>query len=1462
MYGLEKPRMIDPLRRFLPVLALLGILLLPPEFNGGLAAQEVPGPGEGFGRIAGRVVSPGHPEGLPRARVQVLDAGGTRVTDNTGAFEIGGLEPGSYTVSVRLKGFAATELHGVTVAESGTSDVFVLLTPAGGATGGGAKGEEEVWATRADRSRRARDDKREAVPAANRQAVNTPAAGPRDSGVGEAAVPLEPSVTVRPLAPSSPGEISARPARISADMRKSLPIHHEARPWGPALSEPPGPQLEARNLKRSARGLTVQAPAVRIRTSGRIEGPAGLALGTPMSQASLLETEGGSPAIPGLKAEAPDRELPEGPQEPPRPQESPQERGEIRTTVRQARAIQVAQALNPGRIVGSVLDQRSGEGLQAALVRVVNTDVVSVSDETGDFFTPPIAPGTYTLEVILEGYETEEVPDVVVEPNGAVLVRVALSADDLDAAEAAEEPEPEPEPLEGLAVTVDREGPTGTDTIPDEPAKAEIPSPDSAVPDSVQGEQEVRVPQDLPPVARIPVQADPTRQAEPVRDTVRIREDSVQAPAQPISPAQSPDSPRAEVEEPPRTEEAPRIDLGPTNLGEGAGRIAGRVVDASSGRPLPTAQVQLVGTDHGTLSDLNGRFRTPLIQSGTYSVRVTLLGYGTAQVDGIVVEPSHTAVVDVALNTEALEIEGITIEARGVRRTSSEAGLLARQRAAASVSDGVSAEQISRSPDSDAADAMTRVTGVSVVDDKFVVVRGLGERYSNTLLNGAELASPEPTKRIVPLDIFSASLLESVVTTKAATPDKPGSFAGGSVELKTKDFPEESLLEVSLSSGYNSLTTFDEIPFYSPRGLDWLAFDGDNRHPDQKIQATEAFAESLRNRWTPALNRVPPNLGIGIDWGGQVGEFDRALGYVLSFDYGTSYKYQPADSFAFAINTGAVPIAQESTHSTTAVDWGLLGNLSKRFGTGHQISLRNILTREAEEQVSEIDAFDNETFSGFLEERKIFQVRYIERTFAQSQLSGQHLFQRLGNSTLQWRVSGSYAGRDEPENRSLNYLRREDGSLEVNVSKLNLFWFRFLDDWLYSGQVDWSTPFSLFDQSDTQVKIGASYRLKDRDLAVELLKLQPPTSGPPDGVGTIRFDPEMLMSPENLGRNVVPLDAGNSGLPYQATDIVGAFYGMLDTRLFTRLRLVGGLRVEQWDLEVEPGGGAEADPTVRLETDYLWSGNLTYSVTDAMNFRLAGYRTVSRPDPREIAPGFFVPVAGECQQRGNSDLNRTTILNGDVRWEWFPNPGELVSLSGFYKDFDDPVVQAIRSRESTCEQTPRNAVSARNIGAEMEVRKNLGFLADALTPFSVAGNLTLVEGDVTGNGLDLPVELELQDQSGLLLNGSLLYQSPDESLTASALVNYFSDRVTRYGIFFNSPTGERVKTPDVVERGRTTLDMKLSKRFGDRLSISLSGRNLTNERGTEIQETDVGPVIVGLSERGITGSLSLSYRIR
>lgn len=855
----------------------------------------------------------------------------------------------------------------------------------------------------------------------------------------------------------------------------------------------------------------------------------------------------------------------------------------------------------------------------------------------------------------------------------------------------------------------------------------------------------------------------------------------------------------------------------------GTGRVTGRVVDKDTGRPLQGARVSVVGIPGVVEADLDGRYRTPQVPAGFQAVQAAYIGYNPMRRDSVRVVAGQAVTVDFVMTVKAVELEELAVEAVIPAAPRTDAGLLAAQQAAPGVSDGISAEAISRSPDSDGGDVIRRMTGVTTFDKKFVVVRGLNERYSNTTLNGADLPSPEPLKKVAPLDIFPASLLESIITTKTATPDKPGDFAGGSVEIRTKEFPENWVFQIGVSQGFNSQTTFRTIPQISRQGTDLLGFGLDRRRPSPLVNRSGALSEraqeSFRQVWTGHPAEALPNVGLNLNLGGQVGE-SVPLGFVFALTYSNKRGYTPNKLLAYVPNTdGSGGNGRVVDESTSEVEWGGIANLSFRVGGGSKIGIKNLYTRGAEELLIRGSGYNTENNTIF----DNYGVQYVERELLQSQLSGEHVLGFLFGSRFDWKGTLAWANRDEPDSRSANYVKN---SGTPTLTQLNYFNFRELRDRIRTGQVDLNIPLNLRYQAGAALKFGGLLRDKPRTYTSTLFNVNTSPSADP---AILSLAPDRLFAPENVG-TAITISGDNPGPTYESDDDLTAFYGMADLPLLPSVRLVSGLRVEHWRLTVyKAGRDVDSVPLYRRPWDYLWSGNLTWSLSDQMNLRFAGFRSVTRPDPRELVFDRYVPVGTECDLVGDSALKQSNIINGDARWEFYPRPGELFAVSGFYKRFTSPLVEVIQENANVCTQFTANGKSARNYGVELEARRALDFLPGFLGDLSIGMNATILDSEVE---LD-PVRfggsegLALQGQSPLVLNGSLGYSNESSRTSITLFYNYFDTRIARYG--GAQPSRPEARPANVLEKGRYSLDLKLQQGFGP-MRVSLAGTNLTNQK--------------------------------
>ena len=888
------------------------------------------------------------------------------------------------------------------------------------------------------------------------------------------------------------------------------------------------------------------------------------------------------------------------------------------------------------------------------------------------------------------------------------------------------------------------------------------------------------------------------------------------------------------------------------------GWVAGEVIDQNLAITLPGVPVEAVGTGRIAYTDLDGRYRLDL-PPGAYEIRIVMAGYAETSVT-VDVAAGQLSAVQVALGSNVFA-EELVVTAPTLQADSSTAAaqMMMRMRAP-SVQDNIGAVEMSANNDSNAADAMQRVTGVSVVEGQSVFVRGLGERYSNTTLAGATLPTTEPDRRVVPLDLFPTGLIDSVQISKTYTPDKPSQFAGGLVEIIPMKLPDETSFELSAGGGWNSLSTGAMGLGYPGGGRDWLGFDDGTRalpsgFPDRKVtrggrfsgtlgfsrEELERMGEQFGNVWDPQPLSLPMDQSYNALFGGRFGN----LGIVATLRHAQSSQFTREQRTYYKVGGGGAvepfngPYDFETTEQAGTI--GAVGNIAYQFSPNQRLSFDNFYTHVGTNETRRFQGYNDDAGNDIRNQR----LWWVEEQIRSHHIGGDHLFPTLSNSRLDWKIALSQADREEPDLREVLYesdpARR--AFVLADESQSGLRQFNDLVDDSIEGSANWSTLFEQWNGLASQAKFGGNYIDRSRDFESRRLRFVPRnlvTGG--TGTFTTRSIQQRLGSRGGSSTRVdlsLPAEelftAGNIGEAfelkeetrgtdrYDAAQTVTSFYGMIDLPLSARTRLVTGARVEQFRQDVEtldPFSGTIDQQTADVqrasldETDLFPAINFVYAVRPEQNIRLGYSQTVNRPEFREVSPFEFTDVVGGRAIVGNPDLNQSLIQNVDLRWEWFPGAEEVLSASFFYKQFDDPI-------ERTVEPTAQlrtsftNADTAKNAGIELEARSLLG-------PYVLVGaNYTYVDSEVTLSPAARQVQTSLvrplAGTSPYLVNA--LFEIRGMGYSGRLLFNYFDDRISDVG---------SLGLPDIIEKGRHSVDFVLAKRF-DRASLRVAFTNLTDQ---------------------------------
>lgn len=879
------------------------------------------------------------------------------------------------------------------------------------------------------------------------------------------------------------------------------------------------------------------------------------------------------------------------------------------------------------------------------------------------------------------------------------------------------------------------------------------------------------------------------------------------------------------------------------------GSIAGQVVSEETGQPIGGAHVQVEGRDAGALSNADGRYLIRSVEPGTHTLVVQVIGYARHLVRSVEVLAGGTTRVEVRLSAEAVVVEGVRVQA-AIDRGSSTALLDERHRATGMV-DAIGSEQIARSPDGDAADAIKRVSGVSVQDGRYVFVRGLGERYTTATLNGVRIPSPEPERRVVPLDLFPTGLLQTITTSKTFTPDQSGDFSGARIDLRTREFPANRVVTASASVGLHPEITGRSVVAPPTEPLDWVAFGAGVREiPDQADQFLSAsrgaevneVINAFRNTWSVRESTAPPTGSLGLTVGGTDELLGRELGYLVSGTYSAGSEYAFDQRRALAGAGGTDYNRYDGRSGRYIAQWGGLANFGTTLGSHTRIALDNTYNRTADNEARLEVGTDEDTNSRV----RIDRLQYTERVVRSNQLRIEH---ELGERhSLRWNASASGVHRYEPDRSEFVtwldpevpvWFKHEEGAMRS---------FGRLDEASYEAAVDYELLIGPIDGGH-RVMVGGLHRDTEREASSQVFRIQPFNwsetdvrwQGPPEEF----FDGRHSTNGE--GNFLLARD--RSGGEYAARDRIYAAYVMGDIAVLPRLRLVAGARVERSQLVVDYQSQLGAEGTARPEyTDVLPSAALNLDLTDAQKIRLSASQTLARPEYREIAPIAYREVLGGEQVIGNSELERTLIRNYDARWEWYAGYGEALSIGFFAKQFDNPIEQRFLARSGTDTRTFQNAESAVNYGVELEVTKNMGFAADVLRPLLLFGNVTVMRSEVE-TGLENDAPRAMVGQAPYVANGGATWAPAGTAYSATILFNTVGPRIVNA-----RASGSEVS--DVIEQPRPGLDLSFRFPLPGQMNGKLDLENLLDSP----YELRQGETIRQYHRSGRSASLGLSWR--
>lgn len=880
-----------------------------------------------------------------------------------------------------------------------------------------------------------------------------------------------------------------------------------------------------------------------------------------------------------------------------------------------------------------------------------------------------------------------------------------------------------------------------------------------------------------------------------------------------------------------------------------AADIKGKVTDSTTGEPLIGATIQIDGTPKTTATDIDGLFAfSGLDENANYTLAIKYISYKTKKIDGVRAE-AQPQVIEIKLTPDEQTLNEVTVT--GVARKNTEIAVIQMTKSSPVIVSNVSAQEITKTQDTNAGEVIRRVPGVSLIDDKFVMVRGLSQRYNNVWINGGAVPSSEADSRAFSFDLIPSSQIDNMQIVKTPSPEYPADYTGGFITITTKDIPAENTAELSVGGNWNDITSFSDFKYAKGSGTDFLGFDSGMRGLNGGINSTlnsiagngvDLLNNHLNNDWRVRNMNPVGDLKLSGSLGRRWKLGDRQLGMIAAFNYSNEYrKYEDMQNNLFGVYDAE---KDESNYLRYSVDdqynhnvrLGAMLNFTLLSSDGNsKYQLKNIFNQIGNDRYTW-----REGLSAQSDNENSAEYYYRSRTTYNGQITGKHTF---ALDELDWSASYSYANRNVPDRR--RYLIND--ALEPGVMQLtspndiSREWTK-LDEHIVSAAVNDKHDFK-FGSFTPSLKFGAygEYRTRKYTTRDFIYNWNAASNTLPDGFR--QFDLSEMLSDESYfsADRLYLLEEQHMRNNYKGNNYLGAGYFAANIPL-GNFNIYAGLRYEYDHMELitNTRDNAESPFSHNYEYNDLFpSVNTTYKINDQHQLRLSYGKTVNRPEFREVSPSVFYDFDLASNVQGNTDLKPCYIQNVDFRYEFYPSKGELISIAAFYKYFDSPIEWTYTVTGGTSlVYSYMNAQRANNYGIELDIRKDLSFIG--LPGFSWSFNGALIKSRVKFEAGSKEEDRPMQGQSPYLVNTGLFYKNDKLQLDVALLYNRIGKRIIGVGRSEGTTSGnEALRVPDSYEMPRDVIDLSASKKFGNHWELKLSIRDLLAQKVYYKQFADV-----------------------
>ncbi len=805
-----------------------------------------------------------------------------------------------------------------------------------------------------------------------------------------------------------------------------------------------------------------------------------------------------------------------------------------------------------------------------------------------------------------------------------------------------------------------------------------------------------------------------------------------------------------------------------------AGKLTGKVTDASTNEAIAGVSVTAKDTKYGKSSIADGTYNLSL-PAGTYTILYSHTGYITKEITGVIIKEGQPTFLEMILQAGNNKMVGVVVTSTVKKEAQS--SLYSAQKRSAAASDGISLEAIKKTPDNNAGQILKRVVGLNVQDNRFVVVRGLNDQYNQTMLNGVPMTSTETNRNAFAFDLIPAAVIDNITVNKTATPDMPGNFAGGIVQVNTKDFPAKDFFSITLQTGFSDQTYGKD--FYSDKrssvailGFAEKSLELPKGFPTSLSQAPIFYLQSQeRTRYLRMLNNnlAPINYGpAGLNENVQFGfgktiklKNETQFGIVAAISQRKTTLIEeeitarnPLFSYDLANpppdTLQSLAYYSENKRYRYSVDLGGVVNLAYRFGNS-KVTLKNLYSQVLNNIFTDrpIIRISNDNYFSEPGTKYMGVTYFIEKkSIFNSTLAGEHRTGKNNETKLEWNVNATLNNTNTPDTRnfifgiqdSVKKILKGDANLDYagTLTGASRAW-SYNKDFIYGGAFNITTPYNLRGNKHL-LKTGILFQNRQRDATGTVL----PMDRIPQTILDSVLSPARY-SPSGLDINAPLLFGSSNSSNYNAGSSLLAAYESMENKIGKKLRIIWGVRFEDYQQTIAINSPVylrdfqepfqqTADFNSRTTINILPSVNFIYGLSSNINIRVAYSKTVIRPELKDLASFARYDYQSFSLIRGNKFLKSASITNYDCKFEWFPSAGEIISLSAFYKNLIDPIEY---SRGSTFLdygkfRIPVNAGDANVKGLEFEIRKKIDFVPFAkwLSHVSFSGNGTLLHSKV------------------------------------------------------------------------------------------------------------------------------------